>query len=899
MLQNERTNTVKKWRRTIAFLAAWVLCAVALADGDPGPKIESFTVNTSSNLNTVRFPAEAGTIYELQRSSLLSSDATWPMVDIRQADTDGTMELTDGIPDDWARAFYRIAPLSAATEDSRARQNAQTGVAAAILDYQHAVKSLTSQSDTKYDMFLSGDFNGRYRYRYYDLFYGTTNLWSEELGYGPSWNAFLRSGLRYGKTNFWNGEAADWLPASVRQNPSINLDDVSEMEWMWFRERPGTRSRILGRYAYVCFNLSGCVDANLLGRDFGVDLPSNGYGAQTNRNNVRKMLLNGVHDTPSTDTSQQLKLAQYQKMWGSFDTPVALDKLTDGDNGTRINDGANGSDGNHWPSLGVETDESRVGPLSGKEHLSCYSSAATHRGSGSRTKQPCSVDNIVYSEYFSRLIAEMGGNVTDMRDVRMALTDYFDSSSVPQGTDYPSVKAVPMFNEIKAEVQLKQDDGTGSWYLKFILKPEFWCPFPSEDTPQNTYVLQAPTIGGGSEQSGNADIWIRVLASTSAGIFQPTLVQNDTPPSLAVKPTTVPKSPGELVYTLDIEDIPTAEDGTPLPIRALRVAGVFFQKPWKLLLGGSPVDSTPAEPLAMTIAPNVLSHGSGGNMTGIGYLEVDDPRLNHLAGRWCVSTDGSMDEKNSCLDAARNAATAKMGYAPGHYMYCRNGTMHTPAELGYIPVYDGSTPWMTLDIFSEYGIGLMNTLLCDEYVWNAMESYDVFYTNGTINPYTRDPAVLNGAFYGLDIREVPNMAGIPNTSTEVLDAERTKALSEQLVKNEDPDGHTFIKDGPGGWTRVLRSNDFNFNKNERIALAHNTWGLFNESDSLFLVFVVAQSIVEAANSVDPVGNWNNQADMVTGERRAVALCWMDTSAEGAADDLTQKLDILQFKFLDE
>ena len=39
--------------------------------------------------------------------------------------------------------------------------------------------------------------------------------------------------------------------------------------------------------------------------------------------------------------------------------------------------------------------------------------------------------------------------------------------------------------------------------------------------------------------------------------------------------------------------------------------------------------------------------------------------------------------------------------------------------------------------------------------------------------------------------------------------------------------------------------------------------------------------------------------MITGERWAVALCWMDTSAEGAKDDLTQEMDIIMFKYLNE
>lgn len=747
----------------------------------------------------------------------------------------------------------------------RARQVAQTGIAAAIQDYMNAIKSLDSQSDTKYDMFLSGDLNVSASYHYSDILYDSTNL--------------------------WNGEAADWLPASLTANDSpVDIDKIADMEWIWVRQKPNSRSRILGRYAYACFNLSGGVDANLLGRFFGENLPSDGYGAQTNRNNVRKMLLNGVRKSPSTSSDQQLKLARYQAMWQGFDTPAALSKLTDGKN----NDGQN-SGQNRWAEY--DMDEKSVGPLA-TDYLSCYSYAATHRGTGYNEKKQCTEENIIGNHYFSGLVSGLVGG--DETDVRKAIADYFSSSPTPQGTDYPSVKAVPMFNEIKAEVQLKQ--GEGKWQLQVTVKPEFWCPFPSKGTSSHSYVLQAPEMAGGTAQSGGGEgIWVRVLVNTDAGLLQPELKQESVSPAqLSVNPSDSrdsPNSPGEFVYTLNI-DLPPNDDGSVPEIKALRVAGVIFQKPWELMLGGTAVDATPKDKLTIAISPNTLSPG-GGNTTGVGYMEVDDPRLNHLAGRWSASSEGSMGEANTCLAAAKAKARTKMGCDPGKYMYCRNGKMESPAELGYIPVYDGTTPWMTLDIFSEYGIALMNTLVCNEDAWNIMEKYDVFYTNGTINPYTRDTAVLNGAFYGLDAREVPDMEGTPSGNADIIGADRAKEISEQLVKNKDPDGNAFVKDGPAGWARVLRYKGLNLNKNERVALARNTWGLFNESDSLFLVFVVAQSITEAPEKVNPVGDWDEDEDMITGERWAVALCWMDTSAEGAKDDLTQEMDIIMFKYLNE
>ena len=760
-----------------------------------------------------------------------------------------------------ARVERMVADAS--LEGMRARQVAQTGIAAAIQDYMNALKSLKSQSDSKYDMFLSGDLDVSASYHY--------------------------SGDYYDSTNLWNGESADWLPAALKGSDSkVDLDDVEDMEWIWVREEPGKRSRILGRYAYACFNLSGGVDANLLGRVFGQEMPDNGYGAQTNRNNVRKMLVNGVRATPSTDTEQQYRLAQYQEIWQGLDTPAALNKLTDG----APNGGGNNS---RWDPLNMN--ESDVGMLA-KDYLSCYSYAATHRGKSYAEKKKCSVDAITDNHYFKRLVTDMGGNATD---VRKALEDYFSSSPIPQGTDYPSVKDVPMFNEIKVEVQLKQKEGSDKWQLKVTLKPEFWCPFPSDDNKNGNYLLMPPTMGGGAMQTGGADIWIRALGTTAAGIFQPQITQESVEPAggMQVEKSKEPKSPGEFVYTLNLDGMPVGDDGSVPEIKQLRIAGVIFQKPWELTYGGSsPVDSTPEKGFSLAVSPNTLTHSSGVT-TGTGYVEVDDPRLNHETGRWAASSDGSMGKTNSCLAQAKAQAKAKMGYEPGAYMYCRNGQMQTPAELGYIPVYNGSTPWMTLDIFSENGVELMNTLVCDEAEWKILDAYDVYYTNGTINPYTRNAAVYNGAFYGLDIREVPGMAGKPEATTEYIGADRAKQLSEQLVKEKDPDGNAFIKAGPGGWTRVLRYKGFDFNKNERVALARNTWGLFNESDTLFLVFVVAQSISEAPAKVDPVGNWSEKDDMITGERWAVALCWMDTSAEGAADDLTQEMDIIMFKYLND
>lgn len=757
----------------------------------------------------------------------------------------------------------------AALEGMRTRQMAQSAIAAGMQDYLNALKKLQTQADTKHDIFLSGDERGSLAYYY--------------------------SGLPVDDDRLALGKVEDWL---LNKHLSAALrggsDGVQNAEWLWVRERPGQRSRILGRFAYACFDMSGQIDANLLGTGFGDSVPS-AYefgGDATNRNNVRKMLFDAVRKDPERGNARQSLLNKHQRIWKGFDSPAALLNLTDG----KWNDGRN-QGANRW--LGTDMNEE---PRMDVADLACYSYSATHLGSeeGGNLKVPCDAASIERwgGSDFNAIL-----DGADRADVLKALQDYESPGNLyPRGVDYPSVKNVPMFNEIGVKVELDNPGGGANYELVVRLKIEFWYPFPSKDNERaDTFTMTIPTIGCGTAAQGPAGvgIWVRLAGGPDA-----------TTPTIRLQggaATTVPAGninvradfsdgdpyfgnalpSGEIVYR-----VPLQMEGSPDPLppgMVLFTRAVRIQEQMKLELAGQAWDATPSEPFGL-VMERIIPAGPRPDTEYVS-VAVTDPRLNHDEDAWMPEDPHSFDEINRVAVSARSTARSGTGIEPGEYLYCRNGPMHSPAELGYLPT---ATAWRTLDIFSDQGTWLMNRLVSDPAVYGMMKGYKVFFTNGTINPYTRSTNVLNAAFFGVSLAEVPNMPAAVDGSDERL---TTSSELDELVKVMLAEE---AKKGHAGWSTILNQGSLNsdWNKNNRIALLNHTWGLFDESDRLFVIAVVAQSIKEGPG-VTGRGNWDPAEDMITGERRAVALCWMDSSAEGSADTLAQELNIIAFQYLNE
>ena len=748
-------------------------------------------------------------------------------------------------------------------EGMRSRQMAQTAIAAAMQDYLNALKEV-SPADKRHDVFLSGDGKSTLQYYY--------------------------SGILMDDTRLLIGKVEDWLLDNhLEAGLADGEDGVKNAEWVWVRERPGTRSRILGRYAYACFDMSGLLDANVLGTDpkladIGEGSPYWYGGDPTNRNNVRKMLLDAAAMTPKAGRDRQEKLNRLQNAWKGFDTPAALLNLTDG----KVNDGDDNASVNRW--AGVEIDEAAVGGID-PSALAAYSYSVLHREDGSgKRKIECTALEIQNDSDFSAILSG-----ADRANVVKALGDYESTSAYPQGVDYPSVKNVPMFNEIGVQVELIPGGAYG-YQMQVRLKVEFWYPFPSKDNETSaSFAMTAPTLGGSTTAAGGADIWVQ-FAGSIGGVLTPLALGTVNPNpagGLTVEAKFNDNKPyyaqnaasGDLIYTADLSD--PANPGVALPPGlTLTVRNVQIKGPFTLRLGGQAVDAMPSAPVDFSFrAVPALALGTATPWMSQG---VEDPRFNHLSSSWLREDTPSFGEINAAAKAAQNAARTRSGIAPGNYLYCRNGTIRCPAELGYLPA---GRAWETLDVFSEPGIRLMNRLV-DADTIDYLETHAAYFTNGMINPYTRSTNVLNAAFYGIDAREVPNMDGKPK-ATERLSGNNLEQIVRVMM--EEPN-----KNGPAGWSRIFTSRNLpeELNKNRRVATTLGNWGLFSESDRLFVVAVASQSIKEGSGAAG-LGNWNADEDMITGERRAVALCWMDGSADVGGETLAQEMNIIMFQYLNE
>ena len=716
------------------------------------------------------------------------------------------------------------------------------------------------------------------------------------------------------------GEVEDWIPKKYRTLAVTNA--VEDAEWILVRENPGSSSsRILGRYAYVCFDMSGGIDANLIGRAGDVG----GYDARAGTNRVRR----SVRQVPMRTLPEVLdagKFQSYRSGWKGFDSLFSLIRLTDGIR----NDGSSTASSARWQPERKEdygaatTNVSDLTPYS----MSAFRGGRYNQASATWTNPVLLGDSTdwnlalkpIISQFPSSLLPEWFNN---------AIYDYTHNNIVPHGgTEYPSPKNVPMFNEMAVSFKLNEArSATSSVYVADInIEFEFWYPFPSKDNNAETsFRITAPQLVAGPPNSivGDKHLLfvmppVAVMIGTNTSFF--ILKFSDSSPDPIPDSLTVsnkynggiPYTPRDddshtnFTYSMVIADSLGATNlpsGLPIRMTAINLKNSIYLA--SLAVGNA--DMIPAG-LSFPAPPSLVAGGTAA-------LAVTDPRLNHLEGQW-VREDGgpTLAEINMA-----NRLVGSDFYREGTNLYCRNGPMETPAELGFICT--GAGEWETIGLCTDDAVNMLANLVTDTNLWvtavgrldRAWSSTNVFYTNGTINPNTRSSNVLMSAFIDLATFEVPNVYSNYNIKANPLDEDTIGGMDivntivrDILEETEDGTFSTVFQAGTD-WARIpcmrqggalsrmdLDSSGIGFNNNQREALIRNTWGLFSPDDSLFTVVVIAQTIKEGPGNV---GIWNASDDMVTGERRAVALVWRDPFKTG--QNLHHEMYVRMFRHLND
>jgi hypothetical protein len=246
--------------------------------------------------------------------------------------------------------------------------------------------------------------------------------------------------------------------------------------------------------------------------------------------------------------------------------------------------------------------------------------------------------------------------------------------------------------------------------------------------------------------------------------------------------------------------------------------------------------------------PKVYLTGPGGNADMIpanlqlprrGDLAADQPAPRSRAG-----SDGSAPEpfarqwcSNGRLLGERKVGIQRPNEVPRRRqnIYCLNGPMPPPAELGYIP-----RPEWARSTFARRRAGMLANLVADTtssiLVGNKVidaRGRKVFYTNGTINPNTRSRPAAS-AFYGPGHarsaqRQQHVVSAAPITADQayflaqsILD-ETKSGKTERSGDGGVPSGHRQVLDKAMQQGGALRAGITTTSRESQI---RNTWGLF-------------------------------------------------------------------------
>ncbi|HBA84952.1 MAG TPA: hypothetical protein DCZ95_12730 [Verrucomicrobia bacterium] len=736
-----------------------------------------------------------------------------------------------------------------ALELSRCRQLARSALNAAMNDYDHALwdSNLIIPSLTE------------------------SVLMSRHVGSVPN------QAVPLGNLKLLEGEVVNWIPKKyfpptmpqlnarvllTNGLPPFNLP----AQWVYVVD-PESPRRILGRYGYVVLDCSGAMDANL------ISMPNAGglFNPSSERQNVRDVDMSSLPEAVAL-----VNFIQNRNWYHGFDSFPELITFNDGE--------GNGPNWQNPDLIALDTNKlSNLMPYSLNYYRGWFDwGSGSWQAFGWEDVNPdvnkwtaAQAKKIFSSPDFWGMDASVADMMAD------SLMDFRDTNRIPINVNSFSTEAVPMINEIiyKGTLTTASDGLTANLVVNLTI--ETWYPFPGK-----------PALGGYRFKPNNPRLGIGPLGSGEISFT----FQNMTQGTIANVGLISPSE--DIMFTEDYSDgKPQKWDYTytanGLPISANDSLRLLVRvNLLELIRNADTADSVSA----LVFLPFSFTAAAANGTVSLAEkgLEVNDPRMNYEVTAWTAASPVSPGLINPSVAASG-------GDDEGYSLYVRDANLESPADFGFISI---GQPWKTINLFEPAGIELLNRF-CGNQQTNIMAKVlapqgivNGFWTNGLVHPGTLNSNVLRSIFQNASIAEapVPDDTNVLNGASEPLDF-----LIDQIVtgSHEGREGLDSF-DSPASWAGVsvmqvggaMSGGAQSLNNNQRDALVRNTYRAFNPTENLFTVVVVAQAIKDN----EPIGDWDADLDVISAERRAVALVWRDPFPNG--DDI-HEMFVRQFRYLDE
>ena len=675
------------------------------------------------------------------------------------------------------------------------------------------------------------------------------------------------------------GKALDWIPKMYlnSSDPDYNgTNKAASARWILVRDdlNPDLnhQTNIIGRFAYISFDCTGMMDANLftnpVQRGVGISVSEISIAYLPD---VMGYLYNKDESEKRSSEENFFKNKANYSRFGTFPEILFL------------NDGVPNASGYPEAQALSLTNVNNLMPYSLCYDAGWWDWSATNwnwkagdygapNNIGDWTNNPANAYNAFLG---------VGFTAAQASNMAVCYQDYVDTDSLPGGTTNPVAnpsilccETIPMINEVIFTNELTSDGVNVT--LNTWIDVEVWYPFLGyTNLDHYTALVSGQFIGNtllippdpdlSTGQSGND---YQFTGNNHFGILR------CGPFTAQAAITNIYTGDDLLVYVDNL--IVLLQSGGQNVDRSV------LPRPTPALGGSFPGDPPP---------PGSLHHMSAGysaldprlNQGGVGYdqwwskKEISPGTINFGWGNMGLSANGDLE---------------------GTVMYVRNGPMQSVAELGFIPT---GSPWTTIDLFSPQG----RELLAKFRTTNITAGTKI-YTNGLINPNTLFTNVLIAAFRDAPIEAYP---GDPSSSLRVdSDMAGDIAAGMYEISSNAALSGSNVFDSPAGWVttrafarkgsdKAILSDRYSLDNNQKESIIRNSYRLFNPNQQLFTIVVIAQAI----NDQGRIGFWDGEnIDTISGEKRAVALVWRDPFPDPPPGGSGRhEMFVRTFKYLDE